>query len=83
MFRNILNKMQSSIGKIIFSIILGIGIASLFRKSCKGEEKCIDFKAPPLDNIVKNTYQHNNECYNFKYSSITCGKLNKKSISFA
>ena len=86
MFGNILNKMQTPIGKIIFSIILGIGLTSLFRKPCKDQDTadtCIKFKAPHLDDIINNTYEYDNQCYNFKYSPITCGKLNKKSVSFA
>jgi hypothetical protein len=83
MFGNILSKMQTPMGKIIISLILGIGLASLFRKSCDREGNCLVFKAPPLDDIIKNTYKHNNECYNFKQSSITCGNLNKKSVIFA
>jgi hypothetical protein len=43
--------MNSSKGKIIFSIILGFGIATLFRKVCK-DRNCIVFKAPELNNIV-------------------------------
>ena len=34
-------------GKIIMSILLGFGLASLFRTVCKGNN-CILFRAPPL-----------------------------------
>ena len=41
---------ESQTGKYMFSIILGIGLASLFRKVCK-DKNCIVLKPPPLDEI--------------------------------
>ena len=35
-------------GKIIMSILLGFGLASLFRTVCK-DKNCLIFHAPPLD----------------------------------
>ena len=35
-------------GKYIMSILLGLGLASLFRTVCKGKD-CLIFHAPPLD----------------------------------
>ena len=37
-------------GKIIISIILGLGFATLFRKVCKDRD-CIIFKAPNINKI--------------------------------
>ena len=42
MFKNILSKVNTKYGKIIISIILGIGLASIFRKSCDSRN-CIIF----------------------------------------
>ena len=43
-------------GKIIISILLGLGLATLFRKGCTGKN-CIEFKAPTLENIKKKIYK--------------------------
>ena len=59
--------MNSSKGKIIFSIILGFGIATLFRKVCK-DRNCIVFKAPELNTIVNKTFKFDNKCYKYKSS---------------
>ena len=39
-------------GRIIMSILLGFGLASLFRSICKGRN-CIDFSGPPSDFMDK------------------------------
>ena len=43
---------HSSTGKYIMSIILGIGLATLFRQACKGSN-CMVKQAPPLEEIRK------------------------------
>ena len=81
MFQNILKMMHTKIGRILISIILGIGLASLFRKSCE-ERNCIIFKAPPLEEVVNDTYSYNDKCYTFKEKAMKCGN-NMKQVHFA
>ena len=46
-----LNKfLHTHSGKYIMSVILGFGLATLFRTVCKGKN-CLLFKAPPMDEI--------------------------------
>jgi hypothetical protein len=53
------------------SLILGIGLMVLFKPMCKGED-CIIQKAPPVDEVVKSTYQIGSKCYQFKTQQIVC-----------
>ena len=48
--------LHSQNGRVIISIILGFGLASLFRTICKGKE-CVVFHAPPLDEIKDKIYK--------------------------
>jgi len=73
--------MQSPYGKIIISIILGFGLSTLFRKSCK-DKKCIEFKSPPLDKIKDQVYEYDNKCYLFEQHHSTCSPV-KKTVKFA
>ena len=41
----LISKMKTSSGKIVISIILGIGLAALFRTACQDEE-CYHYVAP-------------------------------------
>ena len=81
MIKNLLKSMHTDKGKYAISIILGFGLASLFRKVCK-DRNCIIFQAPSLEEIKDNTYSYNNKCYKFNEKSMKCG-MAKKEVFFA
>jgi hypothetical protein len=68
-------------GKTIISIILGLGLATLFRKNCEGKN-CFEFIAPTLDDINKKMYKYGKKCFNYEIKSINCDDR-KKSVYFA
>ena len=68
-------------GKYIMSILLGFGLASLFRTVCKGKN-CQVFRAPHLDQIQDKIHRYNNKCYTYLPESTKCS-ADKKIINFA
>jgi len=62
---------ENKTGKYMLSLILGIGIASLFRKVCK-EKNCIVFKAPPLEEIKGKIFKYDNQCYKYNPVIVKC-----------
>jgi hypothetical protein len=68
-------------GKHLMSLLLGLGLASLFRIACKGKN-CRVFKAAPLEQIQDKIYGHDGKCYKYVYSSAKCSK-NKRIVDFA
>lgn len=70
---------NSKEGKYIFSIILGIGLASLFRRACSSRN-CLVFKAPSIKSIRNQIFQHNNKCYKFSEHSVSCKSVNNVKI---
>lgn len=68
-------------GRYAISFILGIGLASLFRKVCK-DRNCLVFQAAPLSEVTKNTYEHGDKCYTFKEKTVKCNPDNKDKIPF-
>ena len=80
MLKNILRAMHTTNGKYVISILLGIGIATLFRKVCN-DINCIEFRAPSFSEVTQNTYKHNDDCYTFMEKSTTFGK--NKIVPFA
>ena len=54
--------LSSENGKIIISILLGLGFATLFRKKCKGQN-CFEFKSPSLDEIKNKKYKYGSKCF--------------------
>ena len=77
MFNRFKKVIHTDFGKYIVSIILGIGLAGLFRKSCN-DRKCIKFVGPPMDDIQGNVYSHNNKCYKFNEKSVKCNTVPKQ-----
>ena len=73
--------LHSKAGKYMFSVILGIGLASLFRKACNSRN-CLLFKGPNLSNIRGKTFKYNDKCYKYKENATTCDKT-KKIVDFA
>lgn len=67
-------------GKIIMSILLGLGLASLFRTVCK-DKNCLIFHAPPLDQINNKIYKSGNKCVTYKPIATKCS-INSKTIEF-
>jgi hypothetical protein len=62
---------NSTRGRYVFSILLGLGLATLFRKACNNRN-CLIFKAPSLDNIKNKVFGHNNKCYKYIPESTSC-----------
>lgn len=70
---------QTKTGKLLMSILLGLGLASLFRMSCKGK-KCFNFKGPSdiNDKIYKST---DGKCYKYNEIGVKCDK-SKRIVRF-
>jgi len=78
---NISRGLHTETGKIGVSIILGLGLASLFRKACAGRN-CMVFRPPSFEEVKQNTYLHDNKCYRFRETSTKCGQAPRQ-IAFA
>ena len=68
-------------GRYAISFILGMGLASLFRKICNDRNFLI-FKAPTLNEVTENTYSYGDKCYTFKEKLTKCDPNNKNVIQF-
>ena len=73
--------LYSKHSKYIISIILGIGLSSLFRKVCN-DRSCMIFKGPPIDKINNQIFKYNDKCYKYSHKITDCD-MNKKIINFA
>jgi len=62
------------------SILLGFGLASLFRTVCKGKN-CLIFHAPPLDKFKDKIYKNDNKCFKYVPVATKCS-LNAKTVDF-
>ena len=63
--------LHSSLGKIIISILIGLGLATLFRKVCN-DKNCIQFNGPIIGDIEDKTFKHGDKCYKYTTESDKC-----------
>ena len=67
-------------GKNIMSMLLGLGLASLFRTVCK-DNNCLIFYAPPLDKFKDKIYKQNGKCIKYNPVATKCS-INAKTVTF-
>lgn len=65
--------MDDPIGRIVVSILLGFGLATLFRKVCTGQN-CVVVKGPNPDEISKYYYKIDQDCYKYTPYETNCEK---------
>ena len=67
-------------GKYIMSILLGFGLASIFRKVCNNYN-CIHFYGAPIEEIENRVYKSNGKCVKYIPTATKCQK-NKRTVNF-
>ena len=68
--------LHSESGKRIISVLLGFGLATLFRKVCH-DRTCLEFRAVTHDKIKDTIYKFNDKCYTFKENAVSCNASKK------
>lgn len=63
---NFKRALNTPMGQAAISILLGIGLATMFRKVCT-DKNCIVFNGPVIGDIEDKTFKHGDKCY--KYST--------------
>ena len=79
---NIKRLLYTPVSKYIISIVLGFGLATLFRKVCK-DRNCMIFKAPNIKHIQNKIFKHGEKCYKYNSTPQKCDDSNRKIIPFA
>ena len=77
---NLKRILNSDRGRTVLSILLGLGLATLFRTVCK-DNNCIAFHAPPLDDFKDKIYKNKNKCVQYVPVETKCS-LNVKTVTF-
>lgn len=62
---------QTEGGRLLMSVILGVGLATLFKVSCK-DKNCLLMRAPPLEQLKDKIYKVDDKCYKFKPTQTKC-----------
>ena len=62
---------QTETGRTLMSVILGVGLATLFKVSCK-DRNCLLMKAPALEQFKDKIYKVDDKCYTFNSTQTKC-----------
>ena len=65
--------METNYGINLISIILGLGLASMFRKVCRNKG-CVVIKGPELSDVKDKVFKFDNKCYQYEKISTSCNK---------
>lgn len=68
--------LKTETGKAFVSILLGLGLASLFRKVCH-DDKCLRFNGPVLDEVEGKIFKSGEKCYQYESVHKTCDSTKK------
>lgn len=63
--------LRSENGIIVVSVILGFGLASLFRKACKHGD-CVVVTGPTMKDVSDRTFMIDERCYVYKPLATQC-----------
>lgn len=65
--------MVDPMGSKIISIILGLGLAALFRNVCD-DKRCVVIKAPNSHDMTTYYYKLQGDCYKYTPEEVACKK---------
>jgi len=68
--------LKTEVGQIFISILLGLGLATLFRKVCK-DKNCIQFNGPVISEVDGKTYKFDEYCYKYELFPTKCDAKKK------
>ena len=69
--------LYTDLGRIFISIILGLGLATLFRKVCT-DKSCIRFNGPIISDLEGKIYKHGDKCYKYSTNTDKCDTTKKQ-----
>ena len=78
---NIRRLLYGTYSEYVLAILLGFGLATMFRKACK-ERSCLVFKGSKIDKMANKTFKYDGKCYTFTPEVGSCHS-DKQTLSFA
>jgi hypothetical protein len=73
---NVKRLLNTEFGQILISILLGLGLATMFRQVCEGK-KCLVFNGPVINEIDHKIYKFGETCHQFDMNAVPCNVTKK------
>jgi hypothetical protein len=68
--------LTTEMGKFFISVLLGLGIATLFRQVCTGD-KCLTFNGPVISDIDDKIFKQDEKCYKYTTRPAKCDPIKR------
>ncbi len=68
---NISRILNTPMGRIFISLLLGLGLATMFRKACT-DGSCLSFNGPVINEVDGKTYKFGEYCYKYDLFPTKC-----------
>ena len=72
-FKRLLN---TEMGQVLISILLGLGLATMFRQVCEGKN-CLIFNGPVISEIDGKMYKFGEYCHQYDLNAVSCNATKK------
>ncbi len=72
-FKRLLN---TEFVQVLISILLGLGLATMFRQVCEGKN-CLIFNGPVINEIDGKIYKFGEYCHQYELNAVSCNSTKK------
>ena len=69
--QQLIKRLNTREGGMIVSVILGLGLAAVFRQACQGNS-CVVLRSPPMKQVRDSVYQVEDKCYRYQPQVVQC-----------
>jgi hypothetical protein len=73
---NISRILNTTLGRVIISLLLGLGLATMFRKACS-DGNCLSFNGPVISEVDGKTFKFGEYCYKYDLFPAQCDPARK------
>ena len=71
--------LSSPTGKVVLSIIWGLGLASLFRQACNGRS-CIVYMSSHPSDVQGKVFKYDEKCYKYSMKRANCDPIEDNKV---
>jgi hypothetical protein len=68
--------LSTEMGRFFISVLLGLGLATLFRQVCTGD-KCLTFNGPVISDVDDKIFKYDEKCYKYSTKSANCDPIKR------
>jgi hypothetical protein len=73
---NVKRMLNTEMGQFLISVLMGLGLATMFRQVCEGKS-CLIFNGPVISEIDGKIYKFGEYCHKYDLNAVSCNATKK------